>query len=53
MAFRYCYKVPLGWLNPTMKLGFIAAPVVALYSPIVPAKKLVTNTLPPENAYLV
>ena len=43
--------MPTGTFKPEeMKEGFIVAPVVALYSPIVLLKAFVTNRFPPDTA---
>jgi hypothetical protein len=42
--------MPSGPFNPEMKELLIAAPVVALYSPIVSLPEFVTKRFPPDNA---
>ena len=42
--------IPAGKFSPETSAEFSGAPVVALYSPIVPARKFVTNKFPPDNA---
>jgi hypothetical protein len=36
--------------SPVIRFAFMAAPVVALYSPTVPVKKLVTKRVSPDSA---
>src|SRR5438045_8833976 len=42
--------MPTGLLNPETSEELTAAPVVALYSPIVPAPVLATKRFPPDTA---
>ena len=43
-------KSPVGWFSPVMKLAFIAAPVVASYSPTVVPDWFATKRSLPDNA---